>query len=96
MTKRLSRDLGEYNINVNAIAPGLVRTDMGLSIGRVSSEEQIQMLKNNEERTILHRIGEPEEIANVALFLSSNESSYITGQVITVDGGRMDFLTRSQ
>jgi 3-oxoacyl-[acyl-carrier protein] reductase len=80
-SKVLSRELGVHNIRVNAIAPGLTDTDM--------------MKKNTTQKTIkdvlstvsLRRIARTEEIANTALFLSSDLSSYITGQVIRVDGG---------
>ncbi len=79
--KVLSREVGRHNIKVNTIAPGLTDTDM--------------MQKNTPEKTIeevvsklsLQRVAVPKEIANVALFLSSNLSDYITGQVIRVDGG---------
>ena len=79
--KVLSRELGKYNIKVNTIAPGLTNTEM--------------MKKNTSVKTVddmitnisLNRIADPKEIANVALFLSSNLSDYITGQVIRVDGG---------
>ena len=93
LTKRIALELGQYGINVNAIAPGLIRTDMGL--GQGSATEQRERLRYFQERSILGRIGEPEEVANVALFLASDESSFITGQVITVDGGRIDFITHS-
>ena len=77
----MSRELGKYNIKVNTIAPGLTNTEM--------------MKKNTSPKTVndmianisLNRIADPKEIANVALFLSSNLSDYITGQVIRVDGG---------
>jgi len=80
-SKVLSRELGVHNIRVNTIAPGLTDTDM--------------MKKNTTQETIkdvlstvsLRRIARTEEIANTALFLSSELSSYITGQVIRVDGG---------
>ena len=80
-SKVLSRELGRYNIKVNTVAPGLTNTDM--------------MKKNTPDKIInevvsqisLNRVGEPDEIANVALFLSSSLSDYITGQVIRVDGG---------
>ena len=80
-SKVLSRELGVHNIRVNTIAPGLTDTDM--------------MKKNTTQETIkdvlstvsLRRIARTEEIANTALFLSSDLSSYITGQVIRVDGG---------
>jgi NAD(P)-dependent dehydrogenase (short-subunit alcohol dehydrogenase family) len=79
--KVLSREVGRYNIKVNTIAPGLTNTDM--------------MKNNTPEKTVegivsklsLKRLAEPKEIANVALFLSSRLSGYITGQVIRVDGG---------
>jgi 3-oxoacyl-[acyl-carrier protein] reductase len=93
LTKRLALELGQYGINVNAIAPGLIRTDMSLT--RRSAEEQAQRVKYFTEKSVLRRVGEPEDIANVAVFLASDESSFITGQVITVDGGRIDFITHS-
>ena len=81
LTKVLSRELGSYNIRVNAIAPGLTSTDMM----RENTPEKF--VKETINSTSLKRIGKPKEIANVALFLSSSMSNYVTGQVIRVDGG---------
>ena len=89
LTKRIALELGNYGINVNAVAPGLIRTEMGLDY---LGTKDLQYFEN---RSILGRIGEPEEVANVVLFLASDESRFITGQVITVDGGRIDFITHS-
>lgn len=93
LTKRMALELGKYGINVNAIAPGFMRTDM--TMGRMSEAEQNERVRYYEERSVLSRIGEPEDIANAVLFLASDESRFITGQVITVDGGRTDFLSHS-
>jgi len=80
-SKVLSRELGVYNIRVNTIAPGLTDTDM---MKKNTSQETI---KDVLSKVSLKRVANPSEIANVALFLSSDLSSYITGQVIRVDGG---------
>ena len=93
LTKRFALELGSYGINVNAIAPGLVKTDLILE--GIDPSEVGDFIKYCEDASILHRIGEPQDIANVACFLASNESSFMTGQVITVDGGRKDFLSHS-
>ena len=79
--KTLSRELGRYNIRVNTIAPGLTKTDM---MYENTPKEIIEQLKNNSS---LNRYAEKIEVANVALFLSSELSSYINGQTIRVDGG---------
>ncbi len=79
--KVLSRELGMYKIRVNVISPGLTDTSM-------MSENTPQNVKENILSNIsLKRIGKPNEIANTALFLSTEMSSYITGQIIRVDGG---------
>lgn len=80
MTKSLAREIGGKNINVNAIAPGFIDTDMT----KVLSEDQ---KKNIISQVPLKKLGQAEDIANLALFLASNQSDYITGQVIHVDGG---------
>jgi len=79
--KVLSREVGIYNIRVNAIAPGLTDTEM---MKKNTSQKTINEVKS---RISLGRVANPEEIANSALILSSDLSSYITGQVIRVDGG---------
>ena len=79
--KVLSRELGVHNIRVNTIAPGLTNTDM------MKDNTPVELIKEFKSRISLKRIANPEEIANVALLLSSDLSSYITGQVIRVDGG---------
>jgi 3-oxoacyl-[acyl-carrier protein] reductase len=93
LTKKLAYEIGLYNINVNAIAPGLTKTDMP-SMGR-TEEELKAFFKEKAEGAALKRVGEPEEIANVALFLASDESSFVTGQVIVADGGGSDYLSHS-
>ncbi len=77
----LSKELSKFNIRVNVIAPGLVDTDL---MYESHSEEIINTVLRN---TSVNRLGQASEIANLALFLSSNLSSYINGQVIRIDGG---------
>lgn len=80
MTKSLAKELGSRGVTVNAVAPGFIQTDMT----RTLSDE----LKEQLQKTIpLGRLGAPEDIANAVAFLASKEASYITGQVLPVDGG---------
>lgn len=79
LTKTLAKELGRYNITVNAVAPGFMATDMIDTI----PEKVIQMLI---ERTPLRRLGKPEDIANAYLFLASDEASFVSGTVLSVDG----------
>jgi 3-oxoacyl-[acyl-carrier protein] reductase len=94
LTKKLAYELGQYNINVNAIAPGITRTEI-MYVGR-SQKEVKDFIEEKTKLTALRRIGDPKDIANVALFLASDESSFVTGQLIVVDGGRYDYLSHSQ
>lgn len=80
MTKVWARELGPKGITVNAIAPGFIATDMVESI----PEELIKMMK---EKIPLKRMGTPEDVANLNLFLASDEASYLNGTVISIDGG---------
>lgn len=80
MTKSLAKELGPSNIQVNCIAPGVIQTDMLNSIG----EETLEMLR---EETPLMRLGTPEDIAHCALYLGSDKANFITGQVISPNGG---------
>ena len=80
MTKALAKELGPSGIRVNCICPGVIETDM-LSI--FSTKEKAELSDN----TALGRIGRPEDAANLAAFLASEKSSFITGQIIGVDGG---------
>lgn len=93
ISKRIALELGPHGIYVNAIAPGLIRTDM--AFGRLSPSERKRKIRSFNENSMLNRVGEPEDVANVALFLASDESNFITAQVISVDGGRMNFITHS-
>lgn len=84
MTKSMALELAPYGIRVNAIGPGSVKTDMLAGIANDDAAMRRIML-----RTPLGRLGQPDEIANVAAFLASEEASYVTGQCIYVDGGRL-------
>lgn len=79
-TKALAREVGSRKITVNAIAPGLVKTALTIDLPQELKDMFIEM-------TPLGRYGEPEDIANAAAFLVSDEASYITGHVLSVDGG---------
>jgi len=91
LTAWVARELAEYNIRVNGIAPGLVRTDLGPhGIHTVPRPSDRPFSFDDMGRMIpLGRIAEPQDIADVALFLASDASRYITGQIIVVDGGAM-------
>jgi NAD(P)-dependent dehydrogenase (short-subunit alcohol dehydrogenase family) len=90
MTKRFAMELGSHAITVNAIAPGFILTDM-VKEGR-SEEEYRNVVQTISERSMLGRVGDPEDIAHAVAFLASPESGFITAQVLTVDGGRMDYI----
>ena len=79
-TKSLARELGPFNIHVNAVAPGLIESEM---VSKMPKERVEAIIKSSS----LGRIGKPEEVARVVLFLASEQSDYITGQTIVVDGG---------
>lgn len=81
LTKVLSCEWARYNINVNAIAPGYIRTDMSDELIRKGQYGAV------EGRTPMGRFGQPEDVANAAVFLASNESEYVTGHILMVDGG---------
>src|SRR5690554_4023499 len=80
MTKTWARELGRYNIRVNAVAPGFTQTEILASVPE-------HILDEMRARTPLRRLGQPEDIANAYLFLASDEASFITGVVLRVDGG---------
>lgn len=79
-TKTMAKELAPYGIRVNAIAPSMVKTDMQIEMGEEANEEIMK-------RTALKRNADPEEIAKLALFLASEDSSFITGQIYRIDGG---------
>ena len=80
MTRVLAKELARRQITVNAIAPGVIQTAM---LGEVKDDVKAEYLK----QIPAGRLGQPEDVANAVLFLASEESSYITGQVLPVTGG---------
>ncbi len=80
ITKTIAKELASKNIRCNAVAPGYTKTDMTAKVREDIFEKAIAAIP-------LKRVGEPEDVANLVNFLASDESSYITGQVINVDGG---------
>ncbi len=80
LTRTLARELASRNITVNAIAPGFIATEMSAKLGP-------DVLEEIKKRTPLGRLGEPQDVADAVLFLASDAASFITGHVLTVDGG---------
>ncbi len=80
MTQTLAKELAPYGIRVNAVAPGFIQTEM---LDHIPEDKKEEYLKN----IPLHRLGIVEDIASLVSFLASDQASYITGQVITIDGG---------
>lgn len=82
LTKSLARELGRDHIRVNAVAPGVIRTDMVAALPKELIEPLIRTIP-------LGRVGEPEDVANAFLFLASDMASYVTGEILSVDGAAM-------
>jgi NAD(P)-dependent dehydrogenase (short-subunit alcohol dehydrogenase family) len=80
LTRSTAYDFGPHNIRVNAICPGAIQV-------RYSPKPGDELLARQQSKTFLGRVGQPREVAYAALFLGSDESSYVTGAVIAVDGG---------
>ncbi len=80
-TKSLARELGKFNVNVNAVAPGLIETDMVKNAPQDVRDKALADI-------LLGRIGQPEEVARVVSFLVSEKARHITGEVVKVDGGQ--------
>lgn len=81
LTKTIATELAAYNIRANAICPGITQTDM------VSESISTEVIQETINQIKLHRIGQPKDISNAVVFLLSDLSSYMTGQVLRVDGG---------
>jgi 3-oxoacyl-[acyl-carrier protein] reductase len=92
LTRRFAMDLGPHGITVNAVAPGFVPTEM--SSGGRTAEQMRTVVKEFSQVTMVRRVGYPEDIANAVAFLASPASGFVTAQVLTVDGGRMDYIGR--
>jgi 3-oxoacyl-[acyl-carrier protein] reductase len=80
-TKALALELASRNVTVNAVAPGFIETDMSEAVLNKAGEDLIK------KKIPARRLGQPADIANLVVFLASPAAGYITGQVITVDGG---------
>lgn len=80
LTKTVAKELASRNINANSVAPGFIQTDMTAKLPENVKSKMMEAIP-------MAKLGTPEDVANVCLFLASEESSYVTGQTITVDGG---------
>ena len=90
LTRSFAREFGPYAINVNCISPGSIET--AESFTKRSPEAAAEHTAYRASLAVLGRMGKPEEIADLTLYLASDESSFITGQTLVADGGRTDYL----
>jgi 3-oxoacyl-[acyl-carrier protein] reductase len=81
LTKAVAKEMGKYSVNVNAVAPGMILTDMFKDLPEEFKQKAA-------EETVFNRLGAPEDIAHLVTFLSSEKAQHITGEVIKVDGGQ--------
>jgi 3-oxoacyl-[acyl-carrier protein] reductase len=88
LSRTIARELGQYGVTVNCIAPGTLSTEMASTKRTREQVDEHRRLKA--ESNVLRRLGTPREVANATLFLVSDESSFISGQLLCVDGGRID------
>ncbi|MFW6413608.1 MAG: SDR family NAD(P)-dependent oxidoreductase, partial [Oceanicaulis sp.] len=93
MTKAMALSLAPWGVRVNAIGPGSINTEILKSVA-----DDKAAMKKILSRTPLNRIGDPDEIAGVAWFLASKDSSYVTGECVYADGGRLalNYVTRPE
>jgi len=90
LTRRFAMELGREGITVNAVAPGFILTDM---VRQGLSEQEYQgVVQKFREVAMVGRVGEPADVANAVAFLLARDSGFITGQILTVDGGRTDYI----
>jgi dehydrogenase/reductase SDR family protein 4 len=82
LTRSWSREFGPHGVRVNAIAPGLIQTDFSEYFWK--NPERRQQIESSQP---IGRVGQPDEIGHMALYLASSESSYVTGQIFVIDGG---------
>lgn len=85
LTRVMALSLADQGVRVNAVAPGTIATELARAAVLTSEEAKLRILS----RTPMKRLGEPEEIADVTAFLLSDAASYVTGEIVVVDGGRM-------
>ena len=85
LTRVMSLALADHGIRVNAVAPGTIATELAARAVLTSEDARARILS----RTPMRRLGEPSEVADVVAWLASDAASYVTGEIVTVDGGRM-------
>jgi len=90
LTRRFAMELGRNGITVNAVAPGWIVTEMARA--GWSQQEFEARFRHMSDRTMVGRAGRPDEVANAVAFLAAPDSGFVTAQVLTIDGGRMDYI----
>jgi NAD(P)-dependent dehydrogenase (short-subunit alcohol dehydrogenase family) len=85
LTRVMALALADRGIRVNAVAPGTIATDLAAKAVLTSEEAKARIMS----RTPMKRLGEPSEVADVVAWLASDAASYVTGEIVTIDGGRM-------
>jgi 3-oxoacyl-[acyl-carrier protein] reductase len=90
LTRSAALELGQYGINVNCVAPGAIDTEM--LRGELTDQKYAELIEGRKKISSLGAIGKPEDVANAVLFFASDDSRFITGKTLLVDGGRRDFI----